>query len=166
MTLPKVDSLDRYGGKTVSLVPITDPTTERSAEAASEAYASVAAATHTAIRAWARFRRYVDDLGTVRLDLVAHDAVWGSRNDVAPTIARTSPGVFSVTWPAQVVDELGDTQSVNLRSALALIDDAGDVPNRIVRCRRTAANAATVRTFTLAGASAEPVDSTVDVFTL
>ena len=166
MTLPKGDYLAGYCSSLVSAQPITDPTTDRSEEAASEAYASVAAMTHTAIRSWCQFRFHVDNKGEKKLELKQHDAVWGNASAVAPVLTHEGPGIFTLTWPTSIVDELGDTQSVNTRTAWTSVFDGGDEANRHVQCSPTSANEVTVYSFTLQGVLADPIDSLIDVFTL
>ncbi len=119
MTLPAIYTLSTYGGAMANYAPVEDPTTDRDATAANQAYASAAAATHTTPRAWARFTAAAS---TGAMVLVAHDAVWGT--SVPPTLARTSAGIFTVTWPATITDELGTVQTVALRAATATYEGA------------------------------------------
>ncbi len=146
MTFPAVDSLATYGGELVDLLPITDPTTDRSAASANAAYASVAGMTHTALRCWCRFTAAAT---TGALVLQTHDAAWGSSLAVAPTLARTGTGTFTVTWPATFTNELGDTQSVALR-AVVVATMEGAIAFQ-VQAERTAANVVTVHVFSGSG---------------
>jgi hypothetical protein len=117
MTLPAVDSLALYGGALNNYRAPVDPTTDRDAAAMNKALASIAMMSHTAPRAYAKISTAATTGTMVLLD---HDAVWGDSPGVAPVLARTSQGIFTVTWPTTVVDELGVTHSVSLVASLGI----------------------------------------------
>lgn len=138
MTCPDIDALATYGGALNNYMPVTDPTTDRDATAANQAYASAAAMTHTSRRCWARF---VGSATTPTLQVTAgHDSHWGSASGVKPTLARTGAGVVTLTWPATVTDELGVVHTLNLRWAKCCNEDA----DGFFRAKVTSANVVTV----------------------
>jgi hypothetical protein len=159
MTLPAVDSIDTYGGELNEVAAVTDPTTDRPATGANQAYASVAEMTHTAIRAW----RALVGHATTPTDPTTsvHDAVWGSDNSLKPTIARSGAGVYTITWAATVDDELGEEHTVSLRRAWANVEGTTAY---VALATVTSANVVTVRVFDMAGAANDAVGSTITVF--
>lgn len=159
MTFPAIDSLDTYGGAKANYAPIVDPTTDRDADDANQAYASTAAMTHTATQAWARF---VTSATTPTLAVTnSNDAAWGNSAPDQPTPGRSSTGVFTLTWPTTVVDELGVTHTVNLRWARASIE--GSSLGGFVQCAVTAPNVVTVYTFNTSFSANDLVGKTVFV---
>ena len=102
MTLPDIDDIDVFGGALYDYSAVIDPTTDRPAAGANPAYCDIAALTHTALRAWVRFTLN----GTATPVLVAHDSNWGNSPSVAPTFTRTSAGLYTITWPTVVYDEI------------------------------------------------------------
>jgi hypothetical protein len=158
LTLPDTDSFATYGGSLQNYAPVEDPTTDRDALAANQAYASIAAATHTVARAWARF---VTSATTPSLATTnGNDANWGNSLGVQPTPARVSTGVFTLTWPSTIVDENGGTHTVNLRRAFAQPEGA-TLYN--AQALVTAPNIVTVYTFTAAGSANDIAGVTVHV---
>lgn len=106
MTLPSRDSLSTFGGTPgaglVDFSPPIDPTTDLPAAGLNQALSDVAMMTRTAVRAWARFT----PAGTGTPVLVNHWALWGNSSGVAPVVARTTTGIYTVTWPATVTDDV------------------------------------------------------------
>jgi len=109
MTLPDRDNVATFGGLLNDFAPVTDPTTDRPSGGATApttgsniAYVDVAMLTLTGIRAWARITTAAS---TGAMVLVGHYAMWGTGAPVAPTIARTSTGIFTITWPSSVQDQ-------------------------------------------------------------
>lgn len=165
MTAFTGDSLASYGGALNDYSPVVDPTTDRPAAGANPAYAATAGMTHTAIRAWAR----VTWNGT-SLTLVSHDAIWGNSLAVAPTPAHSATGVATITWPANVQDEI-QTGSPGYTGPLPLNLRAGFANNRGTtsfgkNVDITSANVATLRVFTVGTSTlADPGSATdFDVF--
>lgn len=115
MTLPDVDDLNTVGGAKSNYHAVEDPTTDEDAAHRNIAFANAVAMTQTLPRAWARITLAATTGAMVR---VAHAAVWGNSLGVAPTPARTSTGLFTLTWPTTVVDPLGVTRTLNLRGAM------------------------------------------------
>lgn len=123
--LPDKNSYQNLGGEIVDYSAVVDPTTDLGAAQDDDARADVAAMTRTAIRAYVTFTATTSPTPT------EHDAVWGNADLVAPTIIRSSAGVFIVTWPASVVDARGITHSVNLRVGWANGRAGGSVATRL-----------------------------------
>lgn len=121
MTLPSIDTITNYGGALTDYGgSVTDPTTDRPAGSATsagsnQAYASVAAMTHTAPRCFAKFVGAASAPATPTV----YNSNWHQNTPTAPTMSRTGTGVFRMTWPATVTDELGGTQTINFRFGIA-----------------------------------------------
>ncbi len=133
--LPDIDALASMGGALKNYANVADVTTDLDAEFDNRSRMQVAMMSHTAIRAWARVTLAAT---TGAMILVAHDAVWGNTAPVAPTPARTSSGLFTLTWPATVNDELARVHTVNFRCAFANSRDGTN--GYILRAAPTAAN--------------------------
>jgi len=157
MTLPAIDDISTLGGIKVNFQPVEDATTDLDAAQDNKARADVAMMTHTASRSWAKF---VAAATTGAMVLSAHDAVWGNAPGLAPTLARTGTGVFTITWPASVNDELGVTHATSLRAASAVA--RGSVAYH-AQTSITAANVVTVYVFDMSGAANDAVGVTLDV---
>jgi hypothetical protein len=64
--------------------------------------------------AWVQFH-----IETTTVVVDAHEESWNLvGTGVAPTVTRTSAGLYTVTYPTTYTDELGATQSVSLRWGL------------------------------------------------
>lgn len=110
MALPSPTDFAAYGGKLKNYTAgIEDPTTDRDAKEVNQALSDLAMMTRMCPRAWCQFN------ASNAPSIVSHDAVWGNATLLAPTVARTSAGVFTLTWPATVLDPLGEARSVNFR---------------------------------------------------
>lgn len=145
MALPENSAIGDYGMPVSDyLVEVTDATTDQPADGASQQAADTAAMTRTCVRAWCTFTGHA----TTPV-LVSHDAVWGT--SVAPVVAHTGAGTYTVTWPATVTDSLGETYSVNIRCPLK--PDVGGSTLAFAQCTATSANVVTVYTFNAAGAA-------------
>lgn len=167
MTAFTGDALSTYGGGLFDYSPVIDATRDRPAAGANAAYAAVAGLTHTGTRAWARFTLN----GTATPALVAHDAMWGNTIALAPVLARTGVGVVTITWPANVQDEIpigtpgytGPTP-LNLRAGWANARGAVAYQRNL---DITSANVATLHVFNAAGTIADTAAATdFDVYVL
>lgn len=157
MTIPAIDSIDTFGGALNDYVlGVVDPTTDRPASGANQAYAGVAMMTHTAARCWATF---VTAATTGAMTIADHDAVWGT--SVAPTPARTSQGIFTLTWPATVADELDVNHSTNLRVG-SLMSISGATALH-VQVARTSATVITVRVYDTTFTLVDAVGTTIGI---
>lgn len=170
MTLPDISSLDDYGGPKANYAPITDPTTDEDAADRNRYACDVAMMTHTAPRAFVRF---VAANGSAPTDPASnvHDAQWGSTVSVKPAVARTGEGVWTVTWPSTVDDELtdedtalggGETHTTNIRAAIAQATAVAGVLKHAV-AEITSANVVTVRGFLADGTADDIAGSTITV---
>lgn len=160
--IPDVDSLATYGGALENYgIGVIDPLTDRDALAMNRALATVAGMSHTAIRAWCRFTTAATTGGMV---LVSHDAVWGNGSSVAPVLARSSAGVFTVTWPTTVTDELGVSHAVSFRCSLR--PNVSSSTCYHANAVRTSANILTVYTFLANGTADDIAGTTVNVFVI
>lgn len=145
--LPGIDSLATYGGQLANYAPVEDPTTDEDAAWRNLYASNVAGATHTLPRA---LRSFVGH-GTAPTDPPSgfvHDAVWGSANGVKPPVVRFGAGIVDLTWPSTVVDELGQTHSLNFRRALAQVESS-DGTFRAAHAKVTGPN--TVRVYLYSG---------------
>ena len=147
-SMPDVDSLATYGGAMANYAPVEDPTTDRDATAANKAYASTAAMTHTATRLWCRFQT---NTTTGTMILIAFDSTWGSALDGRqPALARAGTGLFTLTVPATIVDELGVTHAIALRGGYGNCESASTP--YFVSISTNGASQITVAVFNAAGA--------------
>lgn len=124
MTTPDVTDATGYGLPTGGFqngegLAVVDPTTDQDAAAASAALNDTAQMTHTADRAWARFTA---GASPAIVNTNGHDAMWGSLSGVKPVPAHTGTGTWTLTWPATVQDQLGNSHSVNFRKARVSVE--------------------------------------------
>lgn len=158
--LPGVDSLSSYGGVKINDAPVEDSSTDEDANHRNLYAANVAGLTQTACRAIYRFKGKASsppDDATANV----HFNVWGNGVSVKATTARTTTGVFTLTYPSTVTDELGVTHSVNL------VDGWGNANGSTayhVQVEITSPNVATVRVFDMAGVASDAVGVTIAVF--
>lgn len=160
MTLPAVDSLSTVGGAKENYAPVEDSTTDENAEHRNIYAANATAMTQTLCRAIYRFKGKASsppDDATASI----HFSVWGNDVSVKPTTARTGTGVFTITYPATVDDELGETHSTNLISGWG---NAESSTFYHVQVAITSPNVATVYVFDAAGAATDAVGVTIAVF--
>ena len=158
MTLPSQDSYDIYGGSKTDYTAIVDPTCDRSAAEINTAFASAAMATRTSIRA------YCQILGHATTPtIVSHNAQWGNSLAVIPVIVRSATGVYSLTFPATVLDALGNTQSINLSSGQISITNT--TPG-FATVTKVNANTFTVSLFSAAGTASDLTSSPVNVWVI
>lgn len=97
-----VDTLATYGGGLQDYSPPIDPTTDRGATGANQAYAAIAGLTHCGPHTMAR----ITWNGTSAPSLVSHDEAWNNGSNVAPVPARTGVGLGTLTYPTNLVDEI------------------------------------------------------------
>ena len=149
MPLPDIDDYNAtFGGSKVNYAPVEDVTTDEDAAVRNAYVADVAMMTPTAIRGWVRFTA-----SATAPVLVAHNANWGTGAGVAPVLARTGVGVFTITVPATVTDPLGNTHTVNLRDAW--VNARGAATFLFCGAVVTSANVITVYIGSAAGAASD-----------
>jgi hypothetical protein len=148
--LPDVADLNTFGGTFVNADAVIDPTTDMDATFQNRLTAQAAMLSHTAPRAWCRC--------TVTAGVIAradHDAVWGSTSAVAPTVARSGTGVYTVTW-ASSYDDLQSTPEAHT-TALRGASVTGYLASTavIVNGYLSGSRVATVTSYNAAGVAAD-----------
>jgi hypothetical protein len=157
MPLPDVDSFATLAGPLNQYSSVEDPTTDLPAVADNALRGDAAAMTHSATRGY-----WVFLYNGSTVTITEADAVWGSSPTYYPTPARTSAGLFTLTFPTTVpyVDSSG-TANVNLRRGWANIEGS---PLE-AHVERTSANVVTVRVYTPSTlAATDPTNFNVVVF--
>jgi hypothetical protein len=157
--LPGVDSIEDYGGVKEDYAPVEDNSTDESADHRNLYAANVAGLTQTAPRALCRFVGHAvtptDPASNV------HFAVWGNDLAVKPTVAHSATGIYTITWPTTVTDELGEEHTVSLATGWA--NTEGSTLYH-VQVTITSSNVATVYVFNAAGAASDAAGVTFAVF--
>jgi hypothetical protein len=163
MPLPDIDSIETYGGVLVNYAPVEDPTTDLDAAMDNKNRASTAAMTHTLTRAICRF---VGNAGspTDPSSGLVHDAVWGSSFAIKPVVAKADTGIYDVTFPVSVQDELGAAHLLNLRGGYAQVESSTFA--YVCSVQITSANVARIRIFKSASTldNAAGLNVTLSVF--
>lgn len=157
MALPNIQSYENLGGELADYKPVEDPTTDLSAEASNELRADFAASTRTCDKAWFCFTVNSGDLEIAPGDF---DAVYGNADIYKPTGSYNSTGNYTFTLPASVIDARGNTQYLNLKTAIANIGETGFG----AQAKVTSANTVDVYISDVVGASiGDPSTSSVKV---
>lgn len=148
MSLPDVATLASYGGPKINDEPVEDYLTDEDANDRNNNYADTAAMTHTACRAWVCFLGHATTPTDPTTNV--HDSQWNNGNvaNTKPVVAKGGTGIYTITYPASNVDELGVTKTLNLRRAWANVE--GTTPY-FVQAQITSPNVITVRVFNAAG---------------
>lgn len=163
-------SIDSYGGPKANYSVVTDPTTDEDAAHRNRYVCDVGMMMLTAPRGFVRF---VTANGATPSDPVSnvHAALWGSAVGVKPVVARTGEGVWTVTLPATVGDDLtlegeelggGVTHTVSVRAAIAQASPVAGVLKHAV-ADVTSANVITVYGYLANGTADDIPGSTVTV---
>lgn len=118
MLLPDTTDFASYGTLLQNASPIANPLTDIDAAKLNAIQADCSAMTGTAIRAWALVTLAAT---TNAMAIAAHGSNWGASLAVKPVPARTSIGLFTLTFPVSVTDALSVVHTLNLR--------AGPAPN-------------------------------------
>ncbi len=139
MTLPDLDNLSTFGGQLLDYTPVVDPTTDRPAAGANQAYADVAQMCVMAAKAYVIFD---GNTGVVS----DHNSLWGGTLGVLPVVTHPATGQFLITWPTIVVDQLGVSHTLSIRFATCELESAGQSFGQ-----KTSANTATAFLFNSAG---------------
>jgi hypothetical protein len=153
--LPDIDTIDSYGGAKVNEAEIADPSTDESADDINVVKMNVAGATQTLDRAWVRFVGHATTPADPASNV--HGAVWGNGPDVKPVVAKGGTGIYDVTWPTVVTDELGVNHNVNLRAAVVGVEGATPY---LWTATVTAPNVVRVRIFITTPAASDAVGVT------
>lgn len=155
--LPQSNSLSNFGGIKTDYSQIVSVATDWSADNVNSAFGDVAAMSRTAIRTFAQFIT-----SATAPTLVNFDAVWKTNTPTLPVIVRTGAGIFTVTYPASVTDELGNAQSLNLRSGVGNISSTSTFGfcNVVV----SSSNVLTIYLANVAGSANDLVGVTIQVY--
>ena len=155
MTLPDADSLANFGGALSNyLVDPVDPTTDLDASYWNALAATVAMGSRMFPRCEVAFTG-ASSAPTVS----SFEAVWKGATETAPTTARTGAGVFTLTFPTSVNDELAVAHTLNLVSVRGWAE--GSTAYHVQAS--ASANVITVRVFDMAGAANDAVGATIRV---
>jgi hypothetical protein len=159
MSLPNIQSFDNLGGELADYSPVTDPTTDLSAESSNEMRSDVAAMTRTAIKAYVAF---TTDGGDVFVASGDYDAVYGNAEIYKPTGVVSDVGKYTITFPSSIVDSRGITQSLNLKMAWCNFETIGNFALE-AKARVTSANTVEVILYDYSGPNiSDPPDPTTD----
>lgn len=160
MPLPEVQTIDSYGGQKVDAYPVVDPTTTVGADNVNAITSDLAMLTRMSPRA---IRRFVGGApptnpptGTV------HEAMWGHDLADLPVVTRVGPGVYEVTWPTSVTNELGQSTTLNIRWCKAYVEsDASFVDPSHAQAVAVAPNKVLVRLYDWSGTPDDLTDSAI-----
>jgi hypothetical protein len=145
--LPDTLDFDELGGSKVNYSDPADSTTDLDASFGNLTRVAVAAMSRTADRFWLKFSWN----GSV-VTLIDWDTCWGKNDAQQPIVVHPgSAGIFVVTLPATVTDDLGVSHSVNLRvgtpgienSALQVSLEVNSPTTATFRCTTPSTGAAT-----------------------
>ncbi len=159
MGLPGSSTFGSYGAPYSNASSIENPTTDLPAPLANQFMADCAGMTRTATRAWARFTAAAS---TGAMTLNDYDTTWGEVfTNVAPVEARSSTGVFTLTFPQTITDSLGNTYTVNFRRAAVSVEGS---TLYLAQCSVTAANVITCYVFNTSFAANDAVGAVLHVW--
>lgn len=159
MTLPDKADLARYGGKLENAWAISNPKTDLDAGAFNECRSDVAGMTKVVTRAVASFVGHATT-PTSPLSGFVHTANWGETAGVKPATTKGGTGIYDLTWPTQITDELGTLRAVNFRRAKGWAEGAVAYH---VQCEVLSANVIRARVFDMAGAAVDAAGVTITV---
>lgn len=145
--LPEVDGIATYGGALANYQPPEDPTTDEDAAWRNLYVMNVAGMTHTLVRAMRSFLGNATTPGDPSTGFV-HDSVWGSDNGVKPTVVNSGTGIYDLTWPTTVTDELGGVHTINFQRAWGAVESSAGT-FEAANAKVTGPN--TVRVYTYSG---------------
>ncbi len=137
MTLPDVDRLvATYGGALSDApMPVFNPLTDRSASGMSAALCSVASLSRVATRAFATL--FLGTTPIVKSVVGLNDSNWGT--STLPVPGYVSTGIWTLTWPTTVLDQLLQPHALMLRWASAI-----PTSSAFVNAEVTSANVVTI----------------------
>lgn len=114
MTAPARATLGTYGGPWNDYSAVVDATTDVSAGNSTSGGNAWAIDTEsmlrTAVRAWVVFT----PAGTGSPTLGTNWTMWPTSGNAAPVVTRTGVGLYAITCPVSVIDEMSASQTLNL----------------------------------------------------
>jgi len=155
--LPEVASVSTFGGPFSNKDSVVDPETECDASFFNLLLVQLTMAGYTVPRAWARCT-----IAAAAITLADHSAVWGDTTGVKPTVARTSAGLYTVTW-ASTYDDLQATPETHSFAIRAVLASGANGTTAAIVNATFSGNVVTVRGFDAAGVAAELTEFTVEV---
>lgn len=115
MPLPSTpSSLDTTGGQHGDYHQQEDPTTDLLAAQFDQLSVDCSSMTRITRQAWVLFSGLTYTSGTQSIPVTLHRALWGFSNAVKPVVDQTATGVYHVTWPTTITDELGVVHTLNI----------------------------------------------------
>lgn len=142
--LPESLSYNELGGTKQDYSPVSDATTDRAANEINLTTAATSAMSRTALRGRVRFTTASTTGGLV---LNGWETVWKGETATLPLLARSTAGVFTITFPTSVVDEAGESHLVNIKDVVAGSETITVLASAVV----TSANVITVTVAALSG---------------
>jgi hypothetical protein len=121
MTLPQTASINSYGGLLEDALPVVDPTSEIDAASLNALSNDCSAMTSTAPRALLQFTTGASGENPAIYSssnwTTGFDSVWGNASGYLPTFTYAGTGVYIITYPASVPDQLGNLNPLIVRAA-------------------------------------------------
>ena len=164
MSLPSKNSFANLGGQLVDYSPATDPTTDLPASCDDETRSDVSDMTRTVTKAW--FGLSVSG-SACSIAGNGYDATYGNAGIYKPVPVYSSSGVYTVTLPASIVDNLGVTRYISLQTGWASYSGSATFGYPTVTV--TGPNTVTVRCYIIGSGPVlgdPPSGATITVFLL
>lgn len=159
MGLPASDVIGTFGCPFTNSGLVSNPQTDLAASQFNQLCADTAGMTRTATRAWARFTTAAS---TGAMALNDFDTVWNEvTTNTNPVEARTSTGIFTLTFPATITDSLNNTYTVNFRRAAVQVEGSALY---FATCSVSSANVITCYVFNTAFAANDAVGTVLHVW--
>jgi len=109
-----------YGGPFEDALPIEDPETQLSADQYNRLAEDAAQLTRAGTRAIVRFATVTGATAAI----TSACSVWGNGETQRPSIQRTAPGTYLLTYPTSLLDELGEEEDIFFSYALPQLEGA------------------------------------------
>ena len=120
MTFPKKDTYDTYGGDLKDWAPAknfhTIGATDLPAEDFNQCRSSAAGMTHTGFTCYLKFNPYLAN------PIIEYEAGWNKIKSEEIIIEAIDVGIFTIKFPATVIDNRGKRQSLNMFAATVNVD--------------------------------------------
>jgi len=109
MSTPR--TIDTYGGVFTDETPVENPTTEQSAAQYTRHAEDSAQLTRSAVKSVVRFQTTVAAAPAVVVASSGRSQM-GTGGGALPTISKTAPGVYAITYATPWTDGLGESENV------------------------------------------------------